>query len=202
MKEFHLNLAESKTFEDIFDVLQSSYCWSWFNFGILKSIISRMHDSNISEMLEEYEKRFEEYCSNRRIYECPTHFSNANRNLHRPLLVELPEDISLCDIKELEIKLARILAVKNRDLVLLTYKVGSTVLIYSLPRAVADEVFPLSPEQKKLLTIMGIRKCYLYHEKVNIPVRSYPSNHHVLNNAGRTQRIKIKCVPVLYNNVY
>ena len=117
-----------------------------------------------------YQIDFNDYCSQKRLYECPTCSSKALRKLHRPVLVEFPEDIdckNLLDLKKkFEIKLALIIGVRERDLVLLTYKEGSTVLYYSLPVAVADKAFPLSPEQLEMLAKIGVNNCYKYSEPI------------------------------------
>ena len=171
LNELGVNLTKLQTFQDIFDALEGSHCWSWFSFDVLESIIALKSDMNMTADFKSYVKAFHEYCSQIRLYECPTCFSKALRELHRPLLVEFPDDIdhmTLQDLKnKFETKLALIIGVKERDLVLLTYKDGSTVLVYSLPRAVADKVFPLSPEQYKMLAKIGVSKCYLYSEPTN-----------------------------------
>ena len=163
--------SESYTYEDIFDAFKSNHCWSWFSFDTLKSIIELMSNFEMTVEFTNYEKAFNEYCSQRKLYECPTCFSPILHKLNRPVLIEFPEDIddiTLFDLKKkLERKLARIIGVKERDFVLLTYKDGSTVLVYSLPRSVADKVFPLSPEQKEMLAKIGVSKCYLYSEPTN-----------------------------------
>ena len=166
LKDEKVYMTQKYTYEDFFDALENNYVWSWFSFDVLESIIFLMTDGNLTVDFENYRKDFEKYCSQRRLYECPTYFTKALHKAHRPILVEFPTDIddtTLLDLKKkLEVKLALILGVKERDLVLLTYKDGSTVLVYSLPRAVADKVFPLSPEQEELLAKIGVSKCYLY----------------------------------------
>ena len=166
--DFHIDMKELRTFDEIFNVLKRSYCWSWFSFNLLESIIYLMSDSQMTEDFKKYEEDFIDYCSQRRLYECPTNFSKAHCKLHRPVFIEFPEDIdnkNLLDLKiKFEVKLALIIGVKERDLVLLTYKDGSTVLVYSLPVAVADKVFPLSIEQEERLKDLGVSKCYLYTE--------------------------------------
>ena len=164
----YMKNSKRYTYEDFFDALENNYVWSWFSFDVLKSIIVLMSDGNLTVDFENYRKEFEKYCSQRRLYECPTYFSKALGKRHSSILVEFPADIddmTLLDLKKkLEVKLALIIDVKRRDLVLLTYKDGSTVLVYSLPRAVADKAFPLSPEEEEMLAMIGVSKCYLYNE--------------------------------------
>ena len=171
------NLKAAQSFAGIFEVLQESNSWSWFQFDVLKKIIkfmSKSTDDLIQNDLQLYKESFNEYCSSRRLYECPKKFSEANRELHRLLIAEFPTNISTkTDLqhlkKDFEMELRGILGIRKEDLDLLTYKNSATILIYSLPRAVADKVFqiPLSPEQEEMLVKIGLSKCYLYPEPTN-----------------------------------
>jgi hypothetical protein len=165
------DLETAKSFADIFDVLQRNHCWSWFQFDVLKKIILFMSKPTdmIRKNLESYKESFKKYCLSRRLYECPTHLSKASRKLHRLLIVEFPRNISTHTTlqhlrKEFEMELKEILGIWDQDLILLNHQNSATVLIYSLPKDVANEVFPLSPEQEEMFTVLEVRKCYLYHE--------------------------------------
>ena len=129
LNELGVNLTNLQTFQDIFEALEGSHCWSWFSFDALESIITMASSKNTAD-LNSYKKAFHEYCSQRRIYECPTYYSKTLHKLHRPLLVEVPEDIDYISMRDLknrfEIKLALILDIRDRDLVLLTYNDVST----------------------------------------------------------------------------
>ena len=160
-------LNDAETLNDIFNVLKRSYCWSWLHFDILESIISLLSDQKMTPEFEEYKTSLKDYCK-RRLYECPTYIARTHHKLRVPLLMKLPEDIvdqALSDLKKFEKKFALIVGVK--DLVLLTYSKGCTCLIYSLPKAVAEKSFPLSPGQVKTLAKLGVSQCYLYHVKVS-----------------------------------
>ena len=168
VKGLGVNLELCHTYEDIIKTLGRSFCWSWFNFDVLGFIIERVSDGKMTKDFENYKKSFSKYCSKRKLYECPTYFAKRHPKLHRPVLVEFPDDIdheSLLDLKErLQGELASIICVQGRDLVLLTYTTGSTVLFYSLPIAVAEKAFPLSPEQEERLRELGVSKCYTYQD--------------------------------------
>ena len=168
LMDLHIDgLKDAKTFNDIFIVLKRSYYWSWLHFDILESIISLLSDQKMTPQFEEYKKSLNDYCK-RRIYECPSYIARTHHKLRVPLLMKLPEDVvdkTLSDLKKFENKIALIIGVK--DLVLLTYNKGCTCLIYSLPKSVAENSFPLSPGQVKTLAKLGVSQCYLYHVKVS-----------------------------------
>ena len=161
-------LNDAQTFDDIFDALNHSYCWSWLHFDILESIISLLSDEKMTPEFQKYRNFLNDYCK-RSLYECPSYIARTHHKLRVPLLMKLPEDVvdkTLSDLKKVEKKIALIIGVK--DLVLLTYSKGCTCLIYSLPKAVAKKRFPLSPGQVKMLAKLGVSQCYLYHVKVSV----------------------------------
>ena len=168
VKGLGVNLENCQSYEDIIKELGRCYCWSWFNFDVLESIIERVSDGKMTEDFEKYKKLFRKFCSERRVYECPTYFAKLNPKLQKPVLVEFPEDVdytNLLVLKErFQGKLASIIGVRGRDLVLLTYTTGSIVLFYSLPIAVSEKAFPLSPEQWERLRELGVSKCYTYQD--------------------------------------
>ena len=166
----NVDLKSAKSFADIFRVLQESYCWSWFQFDVLKKVIvfmSKSKDKRMLKHLKSYKKKFEEYCLNRNLYDCPWKLSEANRKLHCPLIVEFPTtDIKLQLLKkDFGLELREILGIRNQDLILLTHE-NARVLIYSLPRPVANKAFPLSPVQKETLQKIDAN-CYLCPESTN-----------------------------------
>ena len=168
LMDLHIDeLNDAQTYDDIFDALNHSYCWSWLHFDILESIISLLSDEKMTPEFQRYRNLLSDYCK-RRLYECPAYIARTHHKLRVPLLMKLPEDainIVLSDLKKFERKIALIIGV--RDLVLLTYSKGCTCLIYSLPKAVAEKSFPLSPGQTSMLEKLGVSEFYLHQVKVN-----------------------------------
>ena len=167
LKPFNSILKDALDYNSIFQILNSNNVWSWYSFGYLKRIIHvcSKDDSELLHELNKYNKELEEYCQ-RSLFECPHLVANYEPKLHDCLFVKLADeddDASLKDLKnKFEPKLATIIKVEPRDLVLLTYQGGCTQLIYSLPRAVARKSFPLSQVQQEMLLKMGVLECYLF----------------------------------------
>ena len=163
LKTFNSILKDASDYNSIFQILNSNNVWSWYSFDYLKRIIQLC--SNSQELLNKYKKELEEYCR-RSVFECPHLVANYEPRLHNCLFVKLADehdDPSLKDLQNnFEPKLATIIKVEPRDLVLLTYQGGCTQLIYSLPRAVAKKGFPLSQVQQEMLLKMGVLECYLF----------------------------------------
>ena len=171
LKPFISILKGASDFDSIFHILITNNVWSWYSFRYLNRIIHlcSKDDSELLHEFNEYNKEFEEFCK-RSVFECPNLIANYDPEYHDCLFVKLADaeegefkNPSLkCLQNKFETKLATIINVEPRDLVLLTYQDGCTQLIYSLPRAVAKKEFPLSQEQKEMLLKMGVLECYLF----------------------------------------
>ena len=170
LKPLNSILKDASDFDSVFHILINSNVWSWYSFGYLNRIIRvcSKDNSELSREFNEYNKEFEEFCL-RSVFECPNLIANYEPDYHNCLFVKLADEddeFKNPSLKHLhdkfENKLATIINVEPRDLVLLTYQDGCTQLIYSLPRAVAKKAFPLSQEQKEMLLKMGVLECYLF----------------------------------------
>ena len=170
LKPFNSILKDALDFDSIFHILINSSVWSWYSFGYLNRIIHlcSKDDSELFREFNEYNKEFEEFCQ-RSVFECPELIANYEPDYHYCMFVKLADEddeFKNPSLKYLqnkfETKLAAIINVEPRDLVLLTYQDGCTQLIYSLPRAVAKKAFPLSQVQKEMLLKMGVLECYLF----------------------------------------
>ena len=156
----------ASNFDSIFLILSKSNIWSWFSFRYLKIIIRlcSKDDSELFHEFTEYNQKFEDYCR-RSVFECPNLIASYEPEYHKPLFVKVADEdggFSLNYLrKKFETKLATIIHVEQRDLVLLTYQKGCTQLIYSLPRAVVEKAFPLSQMQIEMLLKVGVLECYV-----------------------------------------
>ena len=167
----HPNLSNASDFESIICNLDENNVWSWYSFGYLERII-RICSPERNELLPEfdaYKKEFNDFCK-RSLFECPSLIANYEPKYHHPLFVKIAdEEFTLEYLRsDFEISLTMIIEVEPRDLVLLTYQEGCTQLIYSLPRDVANNTFPLSEIQKEMLLKMGVLECYLVRDDVRI----------------------------------
>ena len=170
----HPNLSNASDFESIIYILDNSNVWSWFSFDYLERII-RICSPERNELLpefNEYKREFNDYCK-RSLFECPSLMASYEPKYHYPLFVKLADEEfknpTLEDLRsDFEISLTTIIEVEPRDLVLLTYQEGCTQLIYSIPRDVANNTFPLSEAQKEMLLKMGVLECYLVRDDVRI----------------------------------
>ena len=167
LKPFNSVLKDASDYDSIFQILNSNNVWSWYSFEPLTRIIRvcSQDNSELLHKLNKYNKELEKYCR-RSVFECPHLMASYEPRLHHCLFVKLADeddDPSLKDLQnKFEPKLATIINVEPRDLVLLTYQGGCTQLIYSLPRAVAKKGFPLSQVQQEMLLKMGVLECYLF----------------------------------------
>ena len=161
-------LKDASDFDSIFHILNDRNVWSWYSFHLLKRIIDPLSPtgSELFNKLKKYEENFKAFCK-RSLFECPNLIATYDPDYHIPFFMKVADEEfknpSLMHLREnFQDTLASIIELEDRDLVLLTYQDGCTQLIYSLPRAVAKKAFPLSQEQKELLSKVGVLECYLF----------------------------------------
>ena len=151
-------------FDSIFTVLKKRCCFTWFHFEVLTDIIALCLPNGFQKY-KEYVKYFNSYCE-RSLFHCPNLIGKYSKEYSNPLFVKVDDAVfKNSNInrykKDFESLLVKIINIKQRDLVLLTYGEGCTQLVYGIRHSAAKRAFPLSQQQKELLSKIGVQKCYL-----------------------------------------
>ena len=151
-------------FDSIFTVLNENYCWTWFHYEILTDIIALCLPRGFKDY-EDYVKDFKAYC-NRSLFHCPNLIAKHSPKYSKPLFVKVDDDVfknpNINQFKKnFESSLVKIINIKQRDLVLLTYGEGCTLLVYGVRHSAAKRAFPLSQQQIEMLSKIGVQNCYL-----------------------------------------
>ena len=151
-------------FDSIFTLLKEKCCFTWFHFEVLTDIISLCLPNGFQKY-EEYVKCFNSYCE-RSLYHCPNLIGKYSKEYTNPLFVKVDDAVfknsSINRYREdFETSLVKIIYVEQRDLKLLTYGEGCTLLVYGVRHSAAKRAFPLSQQQNEMLLKIGVQKCYL-----------------------------------------
>lgn len=144
--------GEGKSIHSLFLMLGDIL--SFFDYEFLGLIIKRCCQELTSD-LEVYKSELRQYCS-RRIIEVPEHIINSRKANESSLFVKCDksfDDITLNDIKDLELRLSDLLMA---DLYLLGVENGCTQLVFDI----TTPITPLTNQQKEQLTVMKVLKLY------------------------------------------
>ena len=142
---------------------------SFFNFELLKHIIDGKTTGSEDDRkkMTDYQMKFEQYCK-RRIIEVPQGAigqSSANLSKRREFVIHKGHplcELSLEDVDIAKRNIATLLGLKSSTLYLHKIDEGSLILVFSVPKFVAQELFPLSPAQRAALKESGY---FLYIEQ-------------------------------------
>ena len=167
-------------FDSIFTILKKKCCFTWFHFEILTDIISLCLPNGFQKH-EEYVKYFNSYCA-RSLFHCPNLIGKFSKEYSNPLFVKVDDAVfkntNINQYKEnFESSLVTIINIKLRDLVLLTYGKGCTLLVYGVRQSAAKRAFPLSQQQIEMLSKIGVQNCYLCTDLESAEVRYYVTNY-------------------------
>ena len=150
---------ESGDIDNVFRELKHYY--SWFNFDLVKGIIEEFcnEDDNVKAKLSEYKEHLRRYCENRLC-----EFSNCleDRDDVKLRVFKIDKEWSTMRFSELETietKICGILELNRVALVLQAVGKGCVELTFSIPKQVAELVFPLSVAKVKELEKQGICFC-------------------------------------------
>ena len=160
------SLIFAKTDIDDIKLIVLDYC-SFFNFRLLKFLISALGTATDKWKFEPYEREFNEYAK-RRIFECPSELGKPSDTSQANIIVKLDDHYDQCtlnQLKLLEADFCKILNTTNLKLCLIA--AGCLQLTFQVPWFVKREIFPLSQEQKEPLIALHIIRitcgyyCYL-----------------------------------------
>ena len=148
----------------VFCILDKYY--SFFNYGIIEKLISWFGTPEDKERLETYTESFKTFCK-RRTFECPPDiFGHTIDKGKTDLVVKVEESwdptpregCSLENLRRLCNSLADILEVEPETLYLRQINKGCVELLFQVPSFVEEDIFPLSLEQERALTAVGVTR--------------------------------------------
>ena len=157
-------IEKCTTIDGVFCILLK-YC-SFFNYGIIRKIVMWFGTPADKTRLEKYTEHFKQFC-NRRIAECPPnvygHKSEGQSNL-----VLKTEDSwdprgetpgkTLQQVLDLKKFVSEVLGFEPETLQLCHIDDGCIELLFQVPSFVEEDIFPLSVEQEKALTSVGVAR--------------------------------------------
>ena len=152
-------LEAADTIPKVFLVLKDYF--SFFNYHIIKHIITTLGTEKDKDGLRRYMDNFNQYAK-RRIFECLTEFGPVSDADHADIFVKLDsqyESYTITEVEGFRHKLSEILRVSSEGILrLCRVKEGCIELIFQVPSFVQQEIFPLSTKQKNTLKAEGVIK--------------------------------------------
>ena len=132
--------------------------WNYLSYEVLEYIIEHYGTIDDTERLKSYNEELRKFCE-RRICELPLPASgngagNALSPRQEKFVVKLNvhEDVTCEEVRQIKGRIARILRVKLATLILHSVNVGCVRLTFLIPKFVAQEIFPLSKEKTSALS--------------------------------------------------
>ena len=162
------DIERAETIDRVFSILQKYY--SFFNYGIIEEVISWFGTPEDKERLETYAKKFKEFCK-RRTFECPPDISRPAEKGQTNLVLKVEENwgpkiecqapVTEClldSVLLLHISLSDILGIMPWTLNLRRIDKGCMELLFQVPSFIEEDIFPLSMEQEKSLSAVGVTR--------------------------------------------
>ena len=156
VEEFE-GLKSAKSIMDIMEIVRS-YC-NFFSYDIIEELVRALGSKEDQKNLSRYIEEFNDY-ARRKVYECPTELSPVTETGEAIIYVTLDEsydDCTLSHLRLLQQKLCKILQISSSVLRLCQIEPGSIKLVFSLPKLVLSELFPLSQEQEVSLLLLKMK---------------------------------------------
>ena len=164
-------LRETENVDHAMSVI-SSYC-SFFNYRIAECIIENLGTEQDWTNLKQYKEEFRVYAQ-RHVFECPAEVGQIDEDAHANIFVTLDATYDSYTVSHLYAfvsNLQRVLNIPAISLRLCRLGPGSLKLIFQLPHSIQQVTFPLSRDQERVLTSLGVilLSCgnYLFNEQDN-----------------------------------
>ena len=148
--------------EEVFSILVNYY--SFFNYRVIEKLIGWFGTEEDKERLEMYTENFRRFCK-RRTFECPHGIFGHTIIKGKTNLVMKAEEswdpsegCSLESVLRLRNCVAEILEVESETLYLCQIDKGCVELLFQVPSFVEEDIFPLSVEQERSLTSVGVTR--------------------------------------------
>ena len=150
-------LKAADTIPKVFLVLKDYF--SFFNYHIIEHIIKELGTEDDNAKLQKYIKDFDQYAK-RRVFKCLPEFGPVTDADHADVFVKLDsqyEDYTVAEIKRFCHKLSETLRVSSQGILrLCRIDKGCFQLKFQVPSFVQHKIFPLSGEQEKAVSDMGV----------------------------------------------
>ena len=157
------NLHQVDQYLELFSILRDY--WSWYNYDLLKHLISTFGNEELKKELHGYEKRFKHYFKKRKqvkmlpLSQDNFPFGDDSRQETKILLVKVDkmwDEIPLAWVRTVHCKIASILDVPMHALYLSSVSKGCIQMKFFLLHSDADQVIQLSSSKKEELQENGI----------------------------------------------
>ena len=150
-------LETADTIPKIFLVLKDYF--SFFNYHIIEHIIKKLGTEEDKAELQRYKEDFNQYAK-RRIFECLPEFGPVSDAGHADIFVKVDLRYENYTVEEVEVfrhKLSEILRVSSQGVLrLCRVEKGCFQFTFQVPSFVQQEIFPLSREQEKAVSVEGV----------------------------------------------
>ena len=156
LDEHREEINRATTISELFNIL-CAY-WNYLSYEVLEYIIEHYGTSDDTERLTRYNEELCRFCE-RRIFELPLPASGngagsalSPRQEKFVVKLNVREDITSQELRQIKGRIARILNVKPATLIIHSVDLGCVQLTFLIPKFVAQEIFPLSEKQTSALS--------------------------------------------------
>ena len=145
-------LQAADTVSKIFLILKDYF--SFFNYHIIKHIITTCGAKKDKHNLRRYSKKFDQYAK-RRVFECHPQFGSESETDHADVFVKVDsqyENYTVTEVERFRCQLSKLLHVSYQGVLrLCRVEKGCFQLMFQVPLSVQQKIFPLSREQERAL---------------------------------------------------
>ena len=152
-------IERAENVENVFNILHNYY--SLFNYHIIEKLIDWFGTPEDKKRLQTYTEHFETFCK-RMTFECPPDIFGRVMKGKTDIVVKVEESwgpakgCPLETVLRLRNCLGDILGVEPSTLYLCRIDEGCVELLFQVPSFVGEDIFPLSIEQERSLTSVGV----------------------------------------------
>ena len=152
-------IKRAENVKDVFNILHDYY--SLFNYHIIKKLIGWFGTPEDKERLKTYTEHFKAFCK-RMTFQCPPDIYGRVTMEKTDIVVKVKDSwgpaigCPVDTVLRLRISLGDILGVEPSTLYLCRIDEGCVELLFQVPSFVGEDIFPLSMEQKRSLTSVGV----------------------------------------------
>ena len=162
-------IKRAENVKDVFNILHDYY--SLFNYHIIEKLIGWFGTPEDMKRLEIYTEHFKAFCK-RMTFQCPPDIYGCATTEKTDIVVKVKDSWGSANgcpvdtVLRLRISLGDILGVEPSTLYLCRIDKGCVELLFQVPSFVGEDIFPLSVEQERSLTSVGVTRLtcgsYLY----------------------------------------
>ena len=166
------SIKPSDTIPMVMRKIKKAQCWSFFDFELLESLIETYCKEEIAADYQQYVADFNDYCK-RRLYEVPkSAFSSADDSTNFVVKLDKKFDVPLNYIKEVELKLSKILGL---ELKLKKVKQGCIELTFG---QFSTENIVIGVSKQKTVYLKELQIEWLHYDQLELYNRRSCDYHH------------------------